>query len=191
MILISYASRYGSTQKIASYLAKTLERETGKTQLQAIDDVVSIKAFDTLIIGSGLYLGKWLDEATEFLDSFKTQLSEKQVWLFSTGSPEEALTLKGSSYPENLKRPLGYFEPMDIATFSTKIDARQFNLEDYLLLQRMQVLEADNHNWQNIKLWGQSIAAKLTGKPHSASMPATSKVVPAPYLATTGLSKLA
>ncbi|MCA9838030.1 MAG: hypothetical protein KC422_14020 [Trueperaceae bacterium] len=161
MILVTYASRYGGTKQIANYLAKVLELEGLKTQLKQVDDVVSIAPYEHLVVGSGLYLGQWLEDAAEFLDSFSMNLGEKNVWLFSSGPSEELGLLKNSIIPPHIELLLKRFPVKDVAFFNTQISTKQLSFDDYLLLQGMQSLSADASSWQRIKNWGLSIATNL------------------------------
>ncbi len=171
MILVTYASRYGGTKQIATYLAKVLELEGYKTQLKHVDDVVSISLYDFLVVGSGLYLGQWLEDAAEFLDSFSMNLGEKPVWLFSAGPSEELSQLKDSPVPSNLQPLLSYFSIKDAALFNTQVNAKELSFDDYLLLQRMQSLSLDASSWQKVKTWGLSIAQVIANPLLPAVLP--------------------
>lgn len=161
MILVTYASRYGGTKQIAAYLAKVLELEGHKTQLRHVDDVVSISPYESLVVGSGLYLGQWLDDATEFLDSFSMDLGKKMLWLFSSGPKEELKLIQETHIPGNLEPLLAHFSVQNAALFDTQTSTKQLSFDDYLLLQSMQPVSADAGNWHKIKAWGRSIAGEI------------------------------
>lgn len=79
--LIVYESEYGTTKKIAKYLALVLGPAKYCTTLEFKDDY---KDFDFFVIGSPLYSGKLLPKITEFIEENKNWLKNKTVSLFST-----------------------------------------------------------------------------------------------------------
>ena len=97
---VIYASRHGGTAGIAGWIAEVLQAE-------GVDAVVADAAtrpdprgFDAFVIGSGVYLGKWLPEGIEFLERQQAILATRPVWLFSSGP------LPGSSKNTDATDPL-------------------------------------------------------------------------------------
>lgn len=56
--LIVYTSKYGSTEKCAKQLAEQLT-----DSFELVDSVPDLSLFDSIIIGSPIYMGKSLKEA--------------------------------------------------------------------------------------------------------------------------------
>src|SRR5258708_1052784 len=44
-----------------------------------------IEGFDAVILGSGIYMGRWLEPATAFVDAHAEELATRPSWLFSSG----------------------------------------------------------------------------------------------------------
>jgi menaquinone-dependent protoporphyrinogen oxidase len=99
-VLVVHASRHGGTAGIAERIAEVLESEGATTVVKAAAERPDPSAFDAYVIGSGVYLGSWLKEGTEFLERNQSTLATRPVWLFSSGP------LPGSSKASETTDPL-------------------------------------------------------------------------------------
>jgi menaquinone-dependent protoporphyrinogen oxidase len=99
-VQVVYASRHRGTAGIAARIAEVLRSEGA--DVVVVDAVKRPEAsgFDGYVIGSGVYIGSWLKEATEFLERNQSMLATRPVWLFSSGP------LPGSSKATNTTDPL-------------------------------------------------------------------------------------
>ena len=65
-ILVTAASQQGATQGIAEAIGRTLRGRGLDTTVAQADEVVDVAAYDAFVIGSAVYVGHWLEPATEF-----------------------------------------------------------------------------------------------------------------------------
>jgi len=84
-VLIATASRHGSTFDIADEIARVLSRRGCLVVDKAADEVDAIERFDAVIVGSAVYMGRWLPEALSFVTRNTQELAKRPVWLFSSG----------------------------------------------------------------------------------------------------------
>lgn len=84
-VQIVVASRHGGTLGIAERIAEVLRAEGIATTLARAEDRPEVAGFDAHIVGSGVYMGSWLKEATTFLEDNEMILATRPVWLFSSG----------------------------------------------------------------------------------------------------------
>ena len=49
------------------------------------ESVQSVAGFDAVVVGSGVYAGRWLKPAKEFIERNQAALRAGPVWLFSSG----------------------------------------------------------------------------------------------------------
>ena len=77
-----------------------LEREGLDVALVNAEEQPDPTGFDACVVGSGVYLGKWLKEGVEFLERHQAALVGRPVWLFSSGP------LPGSSKTTDRMDPL-------------------------------------------------------------------------------------
>ncbi len=162
-VLIAYASKYGSTKEIAEHIAMMLRRAGLTTEVKDAESVSSLYAYDAIILGSGIYFDTWLPEAKELLESFEDELSEKQVWLFSSGLTAQ-VGPKDWSFPETLQPIIKSIKPKAVALFGGKVNAEQLTLDDWLLNPSLRVEAGDYRNWNEIEAWARAIAKILTAE---------------------------
>ena len=93
-VQVVYASRHGGTAGIAERIAEVLRSEGNDVAVGDAADRPDPSGFDAYVIGSGVQIGSWHKEGTEFLERNRTTLATKPVWLFSSGP------LPGSSMME-------------------------------------------------------------------------------------------
>jgi menaquinone-dependent protoporphyrinogen oxidase len=84
-ILVAFASRHGNARGIAETIAAELEAGGHHTVFSDVSRVDSLDGFDAVVLGSGLYFGRWLPQSLAFLDRFRPQLATVPVWLFCSG----------------------------------------------------------------------------------------------------------
>ncbi|MDD1720870.1 MAG: flavodoxin domain-containing protein [Euryarchaeota archaeon] len=78
-VLVAYGSRYGSTEEIARAIGEILEKEGLKTQVLDLKRTKQkewppLASFDAVLVGSGIKIGRWTDEASSFLKKHAGEL---------------------------------------------------------------------------------------------------------------------
>ncbi len=82
--LIVYGTRYGATTGTSEEIAKILQGEgfTVKVANAKEEKIKDISAYDLIVVGTGLQMGKWTGEIEDFLKRFQNELPKKKVALF-------------------------------------------------------------------------------------------------------------
>ncbi|MGW1963772.1 flavodoxin domain-containing protein [Streptomyces sp. NPDC001935] len=84
-VLVAYGTTNGSTAEIAETVAETL-REGGLTaRALPARSVTSLAHYDAVVVGGGLYAGRWHKDARAFVRRHRAELAHRPVWLFSSG----------------------------------------------------------------------------------------------------------
>lgn len=151
-ILVTYASKSGSTAEVAEAVAKTVREGSADVTVQPVGAVTALDDYDAVIVGTPMIFG-WHRDAATFVQRFHTALSSKPVAYFimcydltRTGEPEVKgipLTLDPKlgqpprnpsrlSFPEKMKTPAHYLDvpldnapnanPVSVAFFRGKMD---------------------------------------------------------------------
>jgi menaquinone-dependent protoporphyrinogen oxidase len=66
-ILVAYASKHGATQGIAEHIAEQLRQLGKEAEARTVEEVSDPGSYDVFVIGSAVYYGSWLKEATELV----------------------------------------------------------------------------------------------------------------------------
>lgn len=185
-VQVVYASRHGGTAGIAERIADVLRRQGADVVLVDAAAQPNPGGYDAYVIGSGVYIGHWLNEAIEFLDRFQSTLATKPVWLFSsgplphsskTGEEKDAVTqalgpedgpgsggrkkieaLEAVIHPRDHRVFLGAFDPADPPK------SMQERLVRLMPAARKVLPTGDYREWDTIEAWASEIGQELTAK---------------------------
>jgi len=82
--LIAYGTRYGATIGTSEEIAKVLREEGFEVRVANFgnEKVKDVSEYELVIVGSGMRMGKWTDEADDFLKKFRKELEQKKLALF-------------------------------------------------------------------------------------------------------------
>jgi two-component system CheB/CheR fusion protein len=120
-VLVTVASKHGSTREIAGALAEELRKSAVEADLKDVSDVTRFEGYDALILGSAIYAGNWLPEARQFAEQHRAELSRVPVWLFSSGPLGEE-DPKPHDDPDKLAASMGGVEWREHRVFVGKLD---------------------------------------------------------------------
>ncbi len=170
-ILITYASRSGSTAEIAQAIGETLTQLGISVDVQAMTEVNDLSHYLAVIAGSAVRQQQWLPEAMQFLERHQKELAQKPVATFETCM---ALATKN---PARYKRALQtasawmapvrqLVNPVSEGYFAGVLDLKKIKeLHFRFVLGAMVRLglfpEGDHRNWEAIRNWTEALPAKL------------------------------
>ena len=158
-VLITAASRHGSTTEIAWAIRGHLVEEGLQTVVIHPDEITELVGYDAVIVGSAVYAGRWLKPAKELVERLRTQLGDIPVWLFSSGPVGDP--------------PVPAEEAVDIADvvaatgarehrlFPGRIDMATLGFAERALVRALRVPAGDFRDWPAIAAWSKQIAADL------------------------------
>ncbi|MEU7612519.1 flavodoxin domain-containing protein [Micromonospora sp. NPDC049204] len=160
-ILVAAASRHGSTAEIAAHIATALRRASPSgsvVDVATAADLRDVTSYDALVLGSAVYMGRWLDEARSAAARI-TSSPPRPVWLFSSGPI--------GSPPKPTEAPA---EVSDIATsvnarehrvFAGRLDRHRLGIAEKAMVIALRVPDGDFRDWSEIDTWAGQIASEL------------------------------
>lgn len=83
-VLIAYASYYGSTERCAYKIKEKLKYVSSIVNV-SYSGAIKLQDYDAVIIGSPIHIGKIHKAMKKFLETNKTALAEKSIYLFLCG----------------------------------------------------------------------------------------------------------
>jgi len=160
-VLVTAASRHGGTAEMAKTITGDLQAAGIDATYRDLHDVPSLDGFDTLILGSAVYMGNWLHEAWRFINQHGAALSTRQVWLFSSG-PLGA-DAEGAALKEGLEEELvRATNARGHRTFAGRLERESLSLGERLVVRMAHVQLGDYRDWAAIHAWSAGIARQLT-----------------------------
>jgi len=164
-VLIAYATRGGSTRGIAERIARQLEERGRAVEVTAAGDVANLSRFDAVVLGSGIYDGRWLPEATALAERNRGSLANRPLWLFSVGSlPDRRLGSALRRAPRGLAQLRDQIRPRGVRTFAGVIDPTQPPWRGRTLARLLGCRAGDNRDWAAVDAWGEEIATSLRAR---------------------------
>jgi menaquinone-dependent protoporphyrinogen oxidase len=160
-ILVTVASKYGSTQEIAEFLGLVLGEHDLNVRVMGIEDVTSLDGVDAVVAGSAVYAGHWLKPAREFLEGHATDLKTRPVWLFSSGPIGDPP--KPQEDPVDASPLVELTGARDHRVFAGKLDRRALNFGEKAIVMALRAPEGDFRDWDEIREWAAGIARSLEG----------------------------
>jgi menaquinone-dependent protoporphyrinogen oxidase len=155
-VLVTYASKHGSTQGIAEAIGDRLRERGLDAQVRPVREVKDLERYDTVVLGSAVYLGAWLKEAQTFLDRNEGSLRRMPVWLFSSGpTADDPMDLAVSVKTRQRLDALG---ARDHHLFRAALDPKRLNLLERGAIKAAKSPIGDFRDWSDIERWADSIA---------------------------------
>jgi menaquinone-dependent protoporphyrinogen oxidase len=159
-ILVTVASRHGSTSEIADRLAAVLRARGHDVVVQPPERVRTLAGVDAVVLGSAIYVGGWLKEARRFADRFASDLGDRRLWLFSSGPVGNPLV--PATPKDDLAALVHRTGAVEHRVFAGKLDRSALNLRERIAVRAVKVSDGDYRDWDAIETWASVIAAVLT-----------------------------
>jgi menaquinone-dependent protoporphyrinogen oxidase len=159
-ILIAVASRHGSTRAIAEVIAHELRESGHAVELRNMGEVSDVQRCDAAIIGSAIYMGKWLPEARRFVEKNGEKLSGMPVWLFSSGPLGRDDPLPRAD-PADLQALVRATQARGHTIFVGALDKSKLGVGERLVTKMVKAPEGDFRDWEAIRGWAREIASAL------------------------------
>src|SRR5512139_1369779 len=81
-ILVTYASRLGSTAGVAEAIGKTLMDNGAQVEVRRMEDVTDLTPYSGVVAGSAIRNKQWLPEAVQFVQTHQAALQQKPFAAF-------------------------------------------------------------------------------------------------------------
>jgi menaquinone-dependent protoporphyrinogen oxidase len=167
-ILVTYASRAGSTAEVAEAIGQTLRESGAQVDVRPMQAVEDLAAYRAVVAGSAIRGGKWLPEAMQFMHAHQAELARRPCATFMV-----CITLgmrNGEKYRDGLRdwmaEARSLARPVSEGMFAGVLDFSKVPLTFNTLLMRLMVLigvfpRGDHRDWGAIRAWAESLAPQL------------------------------
>ena len=159
-VLVAYASKHGSTQGIAERITEKLRQMGKQAEVRSVDAVKDPGSYEAFVVGSAIYYGSWLKEATEWVHRNQAVLAGRPVWLFSSG-PLGTEVKDTEQQPREMAEFQKLIKPRDHQVFFGSLDHNKLSFTERMVLKAVRAHEGDYRDWEAIDAWAESIARDL------------------------------
>lgn len=159
-VLVASASKYGATHEIADAVGAELRDAGLDVEVRHADEVSGFADYDAAVLGSAVYMGKWLEPARALVDLRAPALAGIPTWLFSSGpigDPPKPAEGKAVEIDELLEKT----GARGHVVFSGKLDKSAMRFGDRAVVTAFRSPEGDFRDWGAIAAWAQGIAEEL------------------------------
>jgi len=156
-VLVTYASKYGSTGGVADAIGRELCSTGVAADVVVIKNAVNLSSYQGVVIGSAIYMGKWMPEAIDFVKKNRDIMRQVPVAYFlvcmSLSHPTEENRAKVSSYMDPILKAVPEIRPVGIGTFAGALDYNNLSWINKKTLKSKGTPEGDFRDWNAIRTW--------------------------------------
>ena len=165
LVLVGYASSYGSTQEVAEVVAATLREQGVEVDLQPIREVQSLASYSAVVLGAPLYMFHWHKAALRFLARYQSILSGGlPVAIFAGGPIGSGVEKEWQEVRRELDQELAKFpwlKPVSVQLIGGKFDPARLRFPYKLLPALRRMPASDLRDWKAIRAWASNLAVQL------------------------------
>ncbi|MGE5248780.1 MAG: flavodoxin domain-containing protein [Bacteroidota bacterium] len=172
-ILVTYASRLGSTGGVAEEIGKTLAGSGVQVDVLPMQDVKDLGPYRAVVAGSAVRDRQWLPEAVQFMGAHRRELAQKPCAIFlvcmTLAMPNGEKFRPGVS--EWLQPVRALVRPLSEGLFAGALDISRIESWSDRLKFRLSVAmgvwkEGDHRDWKAIRAWAAGLPPLLGGAPN-------------------------
>lgn len=167
-ILVTYATRAGSTAGVAETIGRTLEDDGQQVDVLPMQAVTDLTTYRAVIAGSAIQGGSWLPEALEFVRNHQAEIARKPFAAFLVCM---TLAMPGASQYQShvstwMEPVRALVRPVSEGLFAGALDLHKVpSFGDRLKFQVSILLgvwkAGDHRNWEAIRTWAAGLRPML------------------------------
>ena len=159
-VLVSAASKYGSTTEIAARIGEVLTQNGCVVTVTPPEEVGDLSPIDAIVLGSAVYMGRWRKEARKLAERIAGR--SVPVWLFSSGplgDPPHPVEV-----PVDVAGILESTSAQEHVTFAGMADMSKLSFPDRAVFNAVHAAKGDFRDWEEITAWATRIADRLLAR---------------------------
>ena len=159
-VLVAVASKHGATEEIAATIGRALGIRGLDVDVRAVGDVAGLDPYGAVVLGSAVYMGRWLEPARAFAEEHADELAARPTWLFSSGplgSPPKPMPDKAVQ----LDAIIAQTGAREHRVFVGKLDKSCLSLGMRAVVRAVHAPYGDFRDWAAIAAWADEIADAL------------------------------
>ena len=130
-------------------------------------NAVNTSSYQGVVIGSAIYVGKWMPEAVDFVEKNRETRCQVPVAYFlvcmTMHQPTDKNRAKVLSYMDPILKAVPEIKPVDVGTFAGALDYNNLSWLSTKILKSKGSPEGDFRDWNTIRAWAREpVYAKFT-----------------------------
>ncbi|MFD5625228.1 flavodoxin domain-containing protein [Streptomyces sp. NPDC127072] len=116
-VLVAYGTTNGSTARIAETIAEVLREEGLSAEAVPARSVTDVEPYDAVVVGGGLYAGRWHKDARRFVRRHGRALAGRPLWFFSSGPLDASASERDIPPAPGVQRAMARLDAREHITF--------------------------------------------------------------------------
>lgn len=156
-ILVVAATKHASTGEVADAIATELTGRGHDVRREPITEA-RIGDAEAVVLGSAVYMGRWMADARMFASQNSDRLAAMPVWMFSVG-----LAGVDADDPAKVESNIvAAIAPVDAVGFAGRLDEAALGLRERSVVRLTKAPTGDLRDWDAIRAWAHRIDLALT-----------------------------
>lgn len=160
-VLVAYGTTNGSTARIAETIAEVLRKDGLRAEALPARTVRSVAPYDAVVVGGGLYAGRWQKDARRFVRRHEHDLAERPLWLFSSGPLDPSASERDIPPVPGVKRAMHRLDAREHVTFGGCLEEGAKGWVARMILRSGK--GGDFRDFPAIEAWAARIGSQLVG----------------------------
>ncbi len=164
-VLVTFATRGGSTREIAEQVAAVLREQSIEVDLRPAASVGDATCYSAVVLGSALYFQRLMPEAVQFLKQHAGALAGCPLVLFSVGAEMRKGSQTARSAAETWVRlslaSVAGIRPIAVAHFAGAVELHRLGFWWRLLVVITFGARGDWRNPALVRAWAATVAGML------------------------------
>jgi menaquinone-dependent protoporphyrinogen oxidase len=158
-VLVVTASKHGATAEIGAAIADELRQQGLEVTLAGVSEQPEVGSYEAIVLGSGVYAGRWMNEARAFVTAHSPALRSRLIWLFSSGPIGDP--------PKPVSDAVDVPDMLELTgakahrTFAGRVDRAELGVGERAILSLVRAPEGDFRDWDDVRAWAREIASAL------------------------------
>jgi menaquinone-dependent protoporphyrinogen oxidase len=157
-ILVTYATKAGSTAEIAARIGEHLSSRGFDVDVINVKSKPDPKDYQTVLLGSCIRMGGWLPEMMDYIKANQFALNSTQAALFTVhmlnAGDDQTSKAARIAYMDKVRALLPATEEV---YFMGAMDFSKISMLDRFISKMVKAEESDQRNWDKIKDWSETL----------------------------------
>ena len=161
-ILVTYATRAGSTGEVAEAIGETLNASGATVDVRPVKKLAGLQGYDAVVVGSAIRIGQWLPEAVQCVKTHRATVKTIPTAYFVVcGSLRQDTSEVRDEVRACLDPVCQILEPQSLGLFAGKMDYSKLSWLDRTIAKAVKSVEGDWRDWEGIGAWAKELYPML------------------------------